>query len=133
MKTNHAFHAIDFEFHPLHPAKIVCRVCKTYIKWASYKEMELFNKCHDKQQLLSSWQNFDYQLNKDMIDDMHHEYYERHVLSTDGSQNIYLNVSYKEKDIVKKLGAKWDVVQKKWFIKSNWTEKKKQKFDKWIK
>lgn len=35
------------------------------------------------------------------------------------SDNIYLNVSYKLKDEVKKLGAKWDNKYKKWFINKN--------------
>ena len=33
-------------------------------------------------------------------------------------QKIYLNVSYKEKENAKSLGAKWDPKEKKWYIKS---------------
>jgi hypothetical protein len=32
------------------------------------------------------------------------------------SGNIYLSVSFSEKDDVKKLGANWDIKNKKWFI-----------------
>ena len=35
------------------------------------------------------------------------------------SGNIYLSVSFSEKDEVKKLGAYWDSKCKKWFIHKN--------------
>jgi hypothetical protein len=35
------------------------------------------------------------------------------------SGNIYLKVSFNEKDEVKKLGANWDNKYKKWFINKN--------------
>lgn len=128
----HEYHRIDIEFHPLHPAKIICSDCGTYIKWASYRELQLFDSTEDKRKLLSSWKNFQYELHKEAIEFEHQSYYERHVLPTEGEHNIYLNVNYNEKDEVKKLGAKWDAVSKKWFIKSNWTQKKQSKFAKWI-
>lgn len=31
----------------------------------------------------------------------------------------YLNVPYHEKDEAKKLGARWDNVEKKWYIEEN--------------
>ncbi len=31
----------------------------------------------------------------------------------------YLNVSYAQKDAVKALGARWDPVQKKWYVPAN--------------
>ncbi len=44
-------------------------------------------------------------------------------------EKIYLNVSYKEKDAVKKLGAKWDRNEKKWFVMG---DTDLIKFEKWI-
>jgi hypothetical protein len=32
------------------------------------------------------------------------------------SPKTYLNVSYVEKDIAKKLGARWDPAAKKWYV-----------------
>ena len=34
------------------------------------------------------------------------------------SSKLYLNVPFSEKDEAKKMGAKWDVKKKKWFIES---------------
>ena len=34
-------------------------------------------------------------------------------------KKIYLNVPYSEKDEAKKLGAKWDAKNKKWYINTN--------------
>ena len=31
-------------------------------------------------------------------------------------QRVYLNVPYEEKEEAKKLGAKWDVSKKKWYV-----------------
>lgn len=36
--------------------------------------------------------------------------------STDKKTNLYLEVPYVEKEVVKKLGANWDPIKKKWFI-----------------
>ncbi len=42
---------------------------------------------------------------------------------------LYLNVPYKEKDIAKNLGAKWDPQIKKWYVENRRDYKK---FTKWI-
>lgn len=42
-------------------------------------------------------------------------------------KEIYLNVPYSEKDVVKKLGARWDGEKKKWFITNN-----DQRFKEWL-
>lgn len=39
---------------------------------------------------------------------------------------IYLNVPFKEKDIIKSLGGKWDNDEKKWYIMNNLDENKKK-------
>lgn len=41
-------------------------------------------------------------------------------------QKIYLKVSFKEKDNAKTLGARWDPKAKKWYIKSNISDEKKE-------
>jgi len=35
---------------------------------------------------------------------------------TDKGHRIYLNVPYEEKDAAKKLGARWDPEQRKWYV-----------------
>ena len=35
------------------------------------------------------------------------------------NSKIYLNVPYAQKDAVKALGARWDAVNKKWYISSD--------------
>ena len=48
---------------------------------------------------------------------------------TDKGVNLYLEVPYIEKDIVKNLGAKWDPVKKKWFIQNN---RNTEPFKQWL-
>ena len=45
------------------------------------------------------------------------------------SSKIYLNVPYKQKDIVKKLGGKWDSQKKQWFIPEGMDQ---NLFKKWL-
>ena len=40
---------------------------------------------------------------------------------TDKGHRIYLNVPYEEKDAAKKLGARWDPEQRKWYIPPSMT------------
>lgn len=46
------------------------------------------------------------------------------------TQNLYLNVPYKEKDEAKNLGAKWDNSKKKWYISSSNSDIKQ--FSRWL-
>jgi hypothetical protein len=46
-------------------------------------------------------------------------------------ENIYLQVPFSEKDIVKALGARWDTDKKKWYVIN--TSFNREKFSKWIK
>ena len=39
------------------------------------------------------------------------------------SSKIYLNVLFKDKDIAKKMGSKWDVKKKKWYIMDDYIHK----------
>lgn len=46
-------------------------------------------------------------------------------------EKLYLQVSFSEKDIVKGLGARWDVDKKKWYVSD--TSFNREQFSKWIK
>ena len=46
-------------------------------------------------------------------------------------EKLYLQVSFSEKDIVKGIGARWDVDKKKWYVSD--TTFNREKFSKWIK
>ena len=46
-------------------------------------------------------------------------------------EKLYLQVSFSEKDIVKGLGARWDVDNKKWYVSD--TTFNREQFSKWIK
>jgi len=46
-------------------------------------------------------------------------------------EKIYLQILFSEKDIVKRLGARWDVDNKKWYVSD--TAFNREKFLKWIK
>ena len=46
-------------------------------------------------------------------------------------EKLYLQVSFSEKDIVKRLGARWDVDNKKWYVSD--TTCNREQFSKWIK
>ena len=69
---------------------------KDFEKFNPQKHYENYNKYIDYFQDI--WLNFDYSL----FDD-----------------KIYLQVSYNNKDIAKKLGAKWDVNKKLWYSPDN--------------
>ena len=44
-------------------------------------------------------------------------------------ENIYLNTSFNEKDIVKSLGARWDMTRKQWYVLPDANLKL---FEKWL-
>ena len=45
------------------------------------------------------------------------------------SENIYLNTPFKEKDIVKSLGARWDMTRKQWCVLP---DANLELFEKWL-
>lgn len=46
-------------------------------------------------------------------------------------EKLYLQVLFSEKDIVKRLGARWDIDKKKWYVSD--TSFNREQFSKWIK
>jgi putative DNA primase/helicase len=48
-------------------------------------------------------------------------------MNSNTNQKIYLKVSYEQKDIAKKLGAKWDKLNKSWYSLDNNTNLEKLK------
>jgi hypothetical protein len=53
------------------------------------------------------------------------------ISGTFSKDKLYLQVLFSEKDIVKGLGARWDIDKKKWYISD--TTFNREKFSKWIK
>jgi hypothetical protein len=42
-----------------------------------------------------------------------------HLIYKMADSKIYLNVPFAQKDEAKELGARWDAIQKKWFVPAN--------------
>lgn len=131
----HYDHPIAFEFDTknCHRAKIVCRRCSgAYIKWASNEEIAYYKNSPTRASDTRSLRHFRYMENKELWDSIYDEYKNRHVACDDNNFNVYLTVDYTHRATVKKLGARWDNQQRRWFIKSNWSDEKILKFAEWI-
>lgn len=111
--------------HPgvVHAGRIMCKKCNIQIKWASYSEIDHYRNSNNIEQETRSFAEFilasELSVLKRNEQERHEQYYEKYCIPAEGTYNIYLNVSFSEKDIVKKLGAKWDQEQKKWFVNSS--------------
>jgi hypothetical protein len=122
----------------VHAGRIMCKKCNVQIKWASYDEIEFYRNSTNKQYETSSFEAFIVMSEKaiekkhreDNIKAIYTEYYEKYITPKEGTENVYLNVKYSEKDEVKKLGAKWDHINKKWFVNSG--HRNFSKLNKWM-
>jgi hypothetical protein len=119
----------------VHAGRIMCKKCNVQIKWASYDEIEHYRNSTNKGYETSSFYNFIVATETSIIKKnekaIHEEYYKKYCVPADGTYNVYLNVKFSEKNEVKKLGAKWDHEQKKWFVNSS-NYKNIVKLQKWI-
>ncbi len=134
---DHKIEVIDqliFANGPIHHGKIMCANCNILIKWASDEEIEFVRKIRNKEININlpgiNYRTFDeacdahYKRNRkptqeEIKKQVYENYHRTHTNPEKGTYNVYLNVPFAKKDEVKKLGAKWDHVQKSWFINSH--------------
>jgi hypothetical protein len=119
----------------VHAGRIMCKKCNVQIKWASKEDIDYYRNSNTKAYDTTSLANFNQHKNAviyaNPIKDMQDDYYKKYCIPAEGTYNVYLNVKFSEKDEVKKLGAKWDQEQKKWFVNSS-NRKTIVKVQKWI-
>lgn len=84
-----------------HPGKIMCKTCNVYIKWANKYEIMTYKEIYQPGMTFKEY-------TKTTNDYMH-------STSEHDPANIFLAVPFRDKDIVKKLGATWDPYHKLWY------------------
>ena len=83
----------------IHPGKILCKQCNKHIKWASYRDLEIYERYKNK---IVTYEDL-----------------QKYIIATSESPGegnaIYLAISYKEKHIAKNNGAKFDALERLWY------------------
>ena len=83
----------------IHAGRIMCKQCNKQIKWASDRELEVYERYKAQ---INTYED----LNKFMFD----------ISNSPGEGNaIYLAIRFIKKHIAKQYGAKWDNIEKLWY------------------
>lgn len=101
---NHQFTLVTGPFiynNVSHEGKFVCTTCNVYLKWVNKWQIDLYNEHYKKHMTYG-------QFNKRVDNYMH-------SVPENDPANIFLAVPFRDKDIVKKLGATWDPYHKLWY------------------
>lgn len=81
--------------------------------WDGFNHVPFFPICTDCNNIINKY--------------THDVFWDNILCDSCENKKIYINVPYQKKDDAKQLGAKWDNVNKKWFIYNN-NRKKEQIF-----
>lgn len=98
-----------------HVAKYYCLMCNTPINFCGQDEYQFWRKNGYSEAIYVDFIN---EFNKiTEIKKAYVNYDNKNV--PDNEKLIYLDVPFVQKDYVKKLGAKWDPIEKQWYIITN--------------
>lgn len=101
---NHKLSIVEgpFCYGPLeHDGRLMCATCNVQLQWINQYQINLFKEHYKSNMTASEYSQ--------ILDNF------MHSVSEHDPANIFLAVSFKDKDIVKKYGATWDPYHKLWY------------------
>jgi hypothetical protein len=126
----HTQHAIYIDAGPFkygqteHAGRMMCAQCRTFIKWASYEEVDVYEKYVMQQQSKPCYGDEE-PLTHEMFNKMYYKWAGQYInikklqpeydINETPDDRIWLMVKYNEKDTAKQLGACWDRIAKCWY------------------